>query len=229
MFTDKSNTKLSFVLLTVLAVGAFYVPVASTPLEWVETFFHEISHGLMALATGGEISRVELHIDGSGLCYTSGGWAFLVSFSGYSGAVLWGALLYRVVGATNQHLARFLVAILGILVLVSGILWVRDLVTTFIFAVILVMIIAAHAVGRFQLTQWVVRFIALYVMLSAARTPLYLLDGRSRGDGEALASMTYVPEILWVLIWEVIALWALWTVYRSHDRTTRLATPMGAA
>lgn len=209
-------SRLSFFGLIALALAASYTPVVNWPLEWMETFFHEISHGLMALATGGGIDRIELHLRGSGLCYTMGGSRFFVGFAGYAGAVLWGALLYVAAGAANPRLARTLVALLGMLVVTVGLLWVRDLISVFILAVILGIVGAAYAAGRYDLSRLIVRFIALYVMLSAARTPLVLIDGLGIGDGHALATLTGVPELVWVLIWEAIAVLALWLVYRTH-------------
>jgi hypothetical protein len=209
-------SKLSFFSLMGLGLVVSYIPILSWPLDWVETFFHEISHGLMAIATGGDISRIELHLRGSGLCYTSGGTRFLVSFSGYAGAVLWGAVLYLIVGTANQWLTRLMVSLLGILVVCVALLWVRDLISFVILAVILGIITAAYAAGRYNMTQLLIRFIGLYVMLSAARTPLYLIDGRGVGDGQALSTLTGIPEIIWILIWEAIALSSLWLVYNSH-------------
>lgn len=216
MNTYQTLSKRSFFGLLALALIVSYIPVIHWPFGWVETFFHEISHGLMAIATGGDIGRIELHLRGSGLCYTAGGVRFLVSFSGYAGAVLWGAVLYLLVGTANQWMARVLVTLLGIMVTIVGLLWVRDLISFLILAVILGMIVAAYAVSRYSMTQLAIRFIALYVMLSAVRTPLYLIDGRGLGDGHTLASLTGIPEIIWVLIWEAIALATLWFVYRSH-------------
>ncbi len=216
MNDNNKLSKLTFLMLMALALITSYIPILSWPLEWFETFFHEISHGLMALLTGGSIARIELHLMGSGLCYTVGGVHFLVSFSGYAGAVMWGALLYMVVGVANPWKARTLVASLGILVVGVTVFWVRDLISLFIVAMILGLVIAAYAAGRYRLSQLAIRFIAVYVMLSAARTPLSLIDGRSLGDGDTLATLTGIPEIVWVLIWEAIALSTLWLVYRAH-------------
>lgn len=209
-------SRFSFFILIALALAASYTPVVNWPLGWVETFFHEISHGLAALATGGGVDRIELHLRGSGLCYTMGGSRFVVSFSGYAGAVLWGALLYLAAGAANPRLANSIVALLGVLVVSVGLLWVRDLISFLILAVILGIVIVAYAAGRYNLSRLIIRFIALYVMLSAAQTPLVLVDGRDIGDGYALATHTGVPELFWVIVWEAIALAALWLVYRSH-------------
>jgi hypothetical protein len=210
-------SKLSFLVLAALAVVISYVPIVHAPLDWVETFFHEISHGLAAMVSGGQVVRIELHLGGSGLCYTTGGARVLVSFAGYAGAVLWGALLYLAVGVSGPRFARILVAALGIIIVTAAIMLARDIVTLAILAVILGIVIAAYAAGRYRLTRSAVQFIALYVMLSAARTPLHLVDGVGIGDGNTLADLTGVPEIVWVLIWEGIAIATLWLVYRAHQ------------
>jgi len=60
--------------LIVFIVVAFiidYKPLLNLPFLWSETFFHEISHGLAALLTGGTIHNIALNFNGSGVCTTN--------------------------------------------------------------------------------------------------------------------------------------------------------------
>ncbi|MFQ5534642.1 MAG: M50 family metallopeptidase, partial [Sphingomonadales bacterium] len=86
---------LTFVLLVVGAMLLSVIPIVSLPFSWTATFFHEISHGLMAIATGGSIVKINLYPNGAGLCTSIGGSPFLIAFAGYFGAVLWGVLIYK--------------------------------------------------------------------------------------------------------------------------------------
>ena len=58
------------------------IPIISIPFKWLDSYFHEISHGIAALVTGGEIIRIQLFTNGAGLCTTRGGSAFFISFFG---------------------------------------------------------------------------------------------------------------------------------------------------
>jgi hypothetical protein len=212
-----------FVLLLVAAVVAAAVPVAHLPFAWMETYFHELSHGLAALATGGQVSRIELQWDGGGLCHMRGGWPWLEALAGYAGAVLWGALIY-LTARERQRTAVWLAGTLAVVVVLSVLLWVRDLQTLTIAAAITAVLIAVVRLRRHVSAAVVVQFAGLYVMANAVRAPWRLVDGRHLGDGAVLADITGVPELIWVLLWEGLALGALFLLWRSAG--TRPASPV---
>jgi len=205
-----------------LVIGAFVlsnIPIVHWPFSWLETYFHEISHGLAAVLSGGSIERIVLHFNGSGLCYTRGGWQPLVTFAGYAGAVAWGAIIYLSAKASGTNNRWPAIIMLGML-LVSGILYARDLITILIMLIIsgTLYISFRHVVGgifpRFM------EFAGVYVMVSAAQAPLDLIDGRHYGDGATLANVTWLPEIIWALLWCSIAvgtLLLLWNQSRQYQ------------
>lgn len=64
------------------------------PFRLFVTYVHEASHGLMAVASGGEIVGFVVNPDGSGFATTRGGSPALILPAGYLGAALFGALLF---------------------------------------------------------------------------------------------------------------------------------------
>ncbi|MEN8132596.1 MAG: M50 family metallopeptidase [Pseudomonadota bacterium] len=182
------------------------IPLIHYPFGWFETFFHELSHGLAALLTGGIIHSIELNLDGSGYCVTSGGVQFLVLISGYAGSALWGCLVYLSVTSGKARSANIIAAMLAALVTLTGVLWARDLVTILILLAIVGLFAAAYRYGSRQLTRRFVEFIGVYVVLDAIRSPFSLIDGQSLGDGSALTDMTYIPEIIWIMLWSLMAI-----------------------
>ncbi len=82
--------KYHFFILFVAAIIIKQLPLVSIPFNWLESYFHEISHGLAAILTGGKVLRIQLFANGAGLCTTQGGISFVISFAGYAGATLWG-------------------------------------------------------------------------------------------------------------------------------------------
>ena len=105
------NKRIEFILLMAVAVVVSYLPFVNWPFMWVQTFFHEISHGVAALITGGGIVRIELDLIGSGVCYTQGGVRFIVSIAGYAGAALSGMMFYLSVTVLGQRNVRFFSAL----------------------------------------------------------------------------------------------------------------------
>ncbi len=216
--------KVTFISLTAAALLLAQIPIVHWPFAWLETFFHELSHGLTAILTGGEIIRIELHLRGSGLCYTRGGWPFLVLLSGYSGAVLWGGGIYLAARGISWRSASLLLAILVGILTVSTLLWVRDLVTLGIIIVFLLILTFQWRFRSTPVLQWLLKFSGLYVVLDAVRSPLALLDVKHVGDGAKLATQTGVPEIIWVGLWfsfGLSGLWYLWWItFRESAKET---------
>lgn len=216
---NKFHEKYRFWLLIVLAAVFMEIPVISVPFKWFETYFHEISHGIAALATGGQIVSIELYINGAGLCITRGGNQLLTSFMGYAGASLWGLALYKVSGY-QKHSATVITIILAMLLATSLILWSRDLLTIVIIMSLIGILLLKLKFSRAAYLPWVTQFISIIVLLNSVKSPLYLLDGRSLGDGASLARLTFIPEIIWVAIWFTIGMMSLYFLARQRKSST---------
>lgn len=199
-----------------MAVVISYLPFVSWPFMWVQTFFHEISHGLAALITGGGINRIELDLRGSGVCYTQGGLRFIVSIAGYAGAALIGMLFYLSVTVLGQKNIRFFSAIFGGIALISLVLWGRDLTTILILLVISALsFIPLINNWHPKILHLLMQFVGCYILLDAIKSPLYLFDARSVGDGAMLSQMTHIPEFFWVVLWELFALKCVWVIWKQ--------------
>lgn len=215
--TLTSRQQLGFFI--VLAFIIDYLPIINLPFLWSETFFHEISHGLAALLTGGTVHKISLNFNGSGLCVTRGGTRFVVAFSGYAGSALWGLLIYRIAGSLSPARATLMVGIMVSMLALTLLLWARDL-STIIILLVLLLIYATplYKTVWFKL-KFFIQLLAVFIMLDAIRSPLYLLDGRDLGDGANLSQLTWLPEFFWVALWFVIALACLYSVWgAAHKR-----------
>ncbi|WAJ69089.1 M50 family metallopeptidase [Catenovulum adriaticum] len=208
------NIRVQFLLLIGLALALEFVPFIRIPLKWIETYFHEISHGLVALATGGNILSIQLHINGSGLCTSQGGWAILISLAGYLGAVFWGWLIIGIARKGHQKAKIFSLMTL-VLFIVSLIFWARDLVTILI---LLCLIVINLLMLRKLDHKWLkvsLMFVGISVILNAIKSPWYLMDGRAVGDGANLARLTFIPEIVWIFLWVAVGCIGLYSSWRG--------------
>ncbi len=196
------------------------LPFVSIPFKWLESYFHEISHGLAALLTGGSILQIQLFPNGAGLCTTRGGSSFVISLMGYGGAILWGCLIYSL-ASVNRRIAQAFSMLLVALFVFSILLWVRDLLTLFIVLVLLALVIAQLKYSSQKYLQNLLQITGLLVLVNSLMSPLYLLDGQSRGDGAALANLTYIPEIVWVVLWLSAGLFATYRLSKKSFTRSR--------
>jgi len=206
-----------FFILLFFAIVIKQLPLISIPFNWLESYFHEISHGIAAILTGGKVLRIQLFANGAGLCTTQGGISFVISFSGYAGATLWGWGIYKLASAHQKAAQGFSVLIL-ILLVSSIVLWGRDLLTWFILGVLAALFLLTIKLQKIHYLQRLMQLFGLLILLNSLSSPSYLLDGRHLGDGAALASMTFIPEVIWILIWFSIALLALYSLYKATKK-----------
>lgn len=201
----------------ILAMGLSAIPFISWPFNWVETFFHEISHGAVAMMTGGDIEKIVIRINGSGLCVYQGGNRFLTAFAGYPGAIVVGSLIYVMAKKLNKSANIISVVMMG-LVLLTLVLWARDIITIVILLVLLALFYAALSEKLPNYFNKVEQFIGIYVLVNALRSPIYLFDGRHSGDGATLSDITRIPEFLWVAIWVCTGLMAIYLIWKSEKK-----------
>lgn len=214
----KRNSILSFFGLIILAFVVSNIPFINLPFMWMQTYFHEISHGLTAILTGGAVKSIELNLNGSGLCTTQGGIRFIVAFSGYLGAVLWGALIYTMVDNVRKKSAVSIAGTMIAMIILSALLWGRDPITLIIMGVMIVPFVVILKTQNQFLVKYFLQFLGLYVLLDAITSPLHLIDGRKYGDGSTLQELTFIPEIIWVGVWLCIGLGTLYILWKGHMR-----------
>lgn len=125
------------------------------PFKILATWLHEMSHGLVMIATGAELDRVVIYRDTSGLSYAV--WAIsapgtaAIAAAGYMGTSLWGAVL--LVATPTAKAARWALLLVALLMLATA-----------IFA-----IVPTPEEGRFG--QWAVVAIAAGVAVCAIALP----------------------------------------------------------
>ncbi|MCU0291385.1 MAG: M50 family metallopeptidase [Thermoanaerobaculaceae bacterium] len=196
-------------------LAALVVPVAllwSTPIVWplkiLVVFFHELSHGLAAILTGGRIARIEVVAAQGGVCWTMGGNQFLTLTAGYLGSLAWGAGV--LLAATGSKRDRAVSIGLGSIVLAATVLWVRP-VLSFGFGFHLL------AGGALVLFGWLLpdAFNDIVLKVFGVTSCLYVIPdiysdtiARShlRSDARMLAEMTHIPTVIWGGLWILIAL-----------------------
>jgi hypothetical protein len=95
------------------------------PLKLLVVFFHESSHALMTVATGGRVESLVINEMQGGQVISVGGNRFLTLTSGYLGSLVWGVVIYLV--AVRTLLDKAMMVLLGVAVISIAVFFIRDL------------------------------------------------------------------------------------------------------
>ncbi|MEZ5338294.1 MAG: M50 family metallopeptidase [bacterium] len=207
-------------LLVFVIVLLLWNTVFIAPLKILVVFFHELSHALAALMTGGQVHGIELNIRQGGLTYTSGGNLFLITSAGYLGSMLWGAML--ILAARFVKRRQNVTFALGLLLLFTGIIFMRPVFGFgFIFCLLtgfLLLFLASRAHADWH--DFILKLLGITSCLYA------VLDIKSdvldrphmHSDAVALQQLTLIPSVLWGLIWIALSLICTWWCLKLATR-----------
>jgi Peptidase M50B-like len=205
------------------------------PFRLLVTIVHELSHGLMALLTGGTFVRFVVFPDGSGLAYTAGGVRLLIVPAGYLGSALFGAAL--VLLGRRPERARLTIYVLGVVLPLLALRygapsllsseWVAALLTVIggvALGAAFLLLARRAAVGWVTLLLYLVAFQSTLLACTDLLTLIGLTTSISQAqsnDVQTMAQLTLVPAVIWALLWAVCALGliglAFWRVWQRRS------------
>jgi hypothetical protein len=210
-------------LAALAALALVLVPglgLLSYPFRLLITIVHELSHGLVALLTGGAFQRFVVFPNGEGVAYTAGGWRLLVIPAGYLGSALFGASLIHL--GRSVRWSRAAMAVLGAAVLLLSLRYGLPSIATVQWSSGVTTVVAGLAIGagflwvaRKATTAWVLfltNLVAIQAGLTAFSDLFVLIDLSSRlagtpaNDARAMSELTLVPALVWAVLWAVVAL-----------------------
>jgi hypothetical protein len=239
--SDEISTQQTLLLIGSAAVTTFLLAVIpwlgllNYPFRLLITLVHELGHGLAALLTGGEFIRFIISSDGSGLAYTAGGWRFVVIPAGYLGAALFGAILIMV--GRSYRWSRLTMAIIGLLMLLFSLRYgVPSIFSDQIISGFLTTISGVIFGGLFLWValkaspSWIIfllHMVAIQAGLTAFSDILGVIGASSnlfgavRSDAQSMAQLTFIPAILWAVLWAITAVGliggAIWLTWLRRD------------
>jgi len=150
----------------IIAVFFLWSTPALYPLKLLIVFFHESSHALMTIATGGQVIELEIDRMQGGHVLSAGGNRFITLTAGYLGSLIWGVVIYLL--AVGSKYDKAIMFCLGLIIMTVTTLFVRDL----------------FAFGFSGLT-------GLFMILMGVKAPMQINDVILRVIG--VTSMSYVP------------------------------------
>jgi hypothetical protein len=212
--TDAGQT---WVLLVIfVAVLLLWNTAFISPLKILVVFFHELSHGIAAVISGGRIMRIEISILEGGLTYTAGGNHFLIASAGYIGSMLWGASL--ILSARFVRRPQIVTFFLGLLILLTGLVFVRPF-----FSFGMLFCLLSGALLLFLAGRSSPRSHDLLLKVIGITSCMYaILDIKSdvldrphmHSDAVTLQQLTLIPSIIWGILWIAISIVCTWFCLR---------------
>lgn len=197
-------------LLALALVGLWQVPWLGGlvyPFRVFGTFVHELSHGLAAIATGGDFVRFSVSPDLSGLAHSAGGWRTVVASAGYIGSAVFGGVL--LVLHARLLSSRTLLFGLGVLFGLLCLLFVRNLFGIAAAMLITVALIAAAAKLGAGMRDLLVDVLALQLVLDGYDSLFTVFalarDQSMRSDAQTMADLTWLPATWWAVIWMLVS------------------------
>lgn len=206
--------------LAVIALFMWHSPIV-LPFKLITVFFHELSHGLAAILTGGSIAGISINSMQGGCCLTVGGWRWLILSAGYLGSLLWGIGI--LLASKKKGINRALTQSLGILLLIVAAIWIRDLEALLLTIFIGAGLIFISSKLKESYCTIFIRFLSLLSCFYVVYDIKDDLLSRSIIDSDAsqLAKIIF-PRFMWPAggwiigaIWMAIALFLLYKVFKQ--------------
>lgn len=210
-------------LLTVLITAVLLVWLWTSPwlapLKILIVLFHELSHALMTVATGGDVVSLELSADQGGQVLSRGGNRFLILSAGYLGSLLFGCVLFLLARGSSRD--GWWTGLLAVLLLVTA-LWIARNTFAMVFSLGAAALLAVTARwGGAWLNDQILKVVGTASMLYAPADIISdtLLRSHLRSDARMLAEefggFTQFWGLLWLGISVVVIAATLWTGLRS--------------
>ena len=122
---DKNKKDILYLIVILVAVFFLWDTAFLYPLQILVVFFHESSHALIAILTGGEVVEMQIDYMQGGHVLSRGGSRFLTLSAGYLGSLGWGAVIYFL--AVKSDLDKFISCALGAIIIVISALFIRNM------------------------------------------------------------------------------------------------------
>lgn len=195
------------------------------PFKLLVVFLHETSHVIATILTGGHVVEMAIVQAQGGHVVSNGGWPFMIYSAGYLGSLILGGLIFTLANTTKAH--KITMAVLGILMILIALLFVRNLFG-FFFSVMLGG--GLFAIGRYLSAAFSEALLRIMGVTSILYVPYDIYSdtiARSylNSDARMLAEAYGGTTWFWGGIWLVISLVVIVLLVRWTIKSAPPATP----
>lgn len=175
------------------------------PLKLLVVFFHESSHALATVLTGGTVKELVINQQQGGYVISQGGNRFIILSAGYIGSLLWGVVIY--VASVKSHYDKVIMTVLGISIIIITVV-LSSSIFSWLFGLLSggIMLLMAKYLAE-QYNDFALRLIGLTSMMYAPLDIYSDTISRShlQSDAYLLADYTGGTTLLWGSLWIIIS------------------------
>jgi hypothetical protein len=190
------------------------------PFRLFTTWVHECGHAVVTLLVGGHVNSIAIERNAAGVTSSliprSRVAQGLVASAGYLGASIVGCAL--MIAARGKKAAHGILWTIGAFMLVTVVLWMRNLFGVIVVLMWSVALIALSKKASAPVSSFVLSLLAVQVALNAVFDirVLFLIQG-GHSDAATMASLFLLPTWTWASLWMLISMVLLtWTLLRTR-------------
>ncbi len=209
----------------VAAIFFFWHHLLIYPLKILVVFFHESSHAIATVLTGGRVTELVISQDQGGHVISRGGSRFLVLTAGYLGSLICGAVIYLAAARTRKDAAAMF--FLGCLTIAIALFFVRNLFGfAFSAATGVVMILLGARAGE-KINDFILQLIGLTSMIYVPMDIYSDTISRShlQSDARMLAQEFGGSTLMWGGLWIMLSAILIVFSLKWGLKTSRTETP----
>lgn len=175
------------------------------PVKLFVVLLHEISHGIMAVISGGKIISIQISENLGGQCITSGGVSFLVASAGYLGSLLFGSAIF--ISSYNKKYSSWITTIIAVLLILFS--------ANYIIGPVGIILSLLYSAVLYISPRYFNKTIHMYLMKSLGLiSSLYVLVdikedlltlNYRESDTNILETVTGINAAAWGLLWFIIS------------------------
>jgi len=203
-----------FLVIVLIAIFFLWNHIVLFPLKVLVVFFHESSHALTTVLTGGQVKSLVVNANQGGYVISNGGSRFIILSAGYLGSLAWGAVIYLI--AVRTRMDKAAMAILGGLIIGIALLFGGNLFGIGFCMLSGIIMITLGLKASEKINDFILRVIGLTNMIYVPLDIYSDTISRShlRSDARMLAEefggATLMWGGLWLAISVVVIIFALW-------------------
>ena len=194
--------------------------LALYPFRLFTTWVHECGHAVMTVLVGGHVNSIVIERNAAGVTNSlipqSRVAQGLVASAGYLGASIVGCAL--MIAARGRKGAHGILWTIGAFMLVTLIIWMRNLFGIVVVLIWSVALIALSRKGSGPVSSFVLSLLAVQVALNSVFDirVLFLVNG-GHSDADTMARLFVLPTWTWASLWMLISAGLLtWTLLRTR-------------